>query len=124
MTRIARSISPRLRSLAPVAAMAVVALVAACAGGEPPAFPPDTAAQPASNAPGVFVLAPGASLEPLSCRTPLLDPRRDIELRMVRSQGARRADYEVVPAGSYGVGTEELLRIDCQSLEPIGIVPR
>jgi hypothetical protein len=36
---------------------------------------------------------------------------------------APRADYSV-PAGRYGVGSNELLRLDCNTGIPIGIVRR
>ena len=59
-----------------------------------------------------------------SCRSPLIDPRDQTQIRIVRSGGSgggHRGDYEV-PAGRYGVGENELLRIECSSGEPLGIV--
>jgi hypothetical protein len=50
------------------------------------------------------------------------DPRDGTELRMLRSH-ATRADYEVAP-GRYGVGEHELLRLDCNTGQPLGIVRR
>lgn len=54
------------------------------------------------------------------CRNPMVDPRDDTRLMLTRSS-AGRGDY-AVPAGRYGVADGELLRLDCATGVPIGIV--
>ena len=58
------------------------------------------------------------------CNVTVIDPRDQTRLRLIRSAvigGAHRGDYDV-PAGKYGVRSDELLRVDCASGEPLGIV--
>jgi hypothetical protein len=50
------------------------------------------------------------------------DPRDRTAVRMVRSS-VHQADYDV-PGGRYGVGPAELLRLDCNTGRPLGIVRR
>jgi hypothetical protein len=57
-----------------------------------------------------------------SCVSPLIDPRDGTLIRLVRS-AAGRGDYEVTQR-NYGVGSNELLRIDCATGKALGIVPR
>lgn len=86
----------------------------------------DDQVRPASNLPGHFVLAATGSKPTGSdageCRSPLTDPRTGVQLLMVRSIPGV-GDYEV-PAGAYGTGQRELLRIDCETGVGIGIVRR
>lgn len=77
----------------------------------------------AEDAPTSFVTEDGA-LPARGCRNPLIDPRDRTRLRLVRSArvgAGELGDYEV-PAGRYGVAPGELLRIDCATGEPLGIV--
>jgi hypothetical protein len=67
-------------------------------------------------------VAPADTLPGGACLSPMRDPRDGTELRMLRSH-ATRADYEVAP-GRYGVGEHELLRLDCNTGQPLGIVRR
>ena len=58
------------------------------------------------------------------CRSVMVDPRDQTRLRLVRSAplgNLHRGDYEV-PRGRYGVGQNELLRLDCETGQVIGIV--
>lgn len=83
------------------------------------------AATPARDAPAQFVTADG-SLPENACRSPLTDPRDDTRIRLIRSGGATAGevgDYEV-PGGRYGVGAGQLLRIDCSTGRPLGVVAR
>ncbi len=57
-----------------------------------------------------------------SCFSPMRDPRDRTEIRMERAH-TPRADY-AVPAGQYGVAANELLRLDCNTGRPLGVVPR
>lgn len=56
------------------------------------------------------------------CRNPLVDGRDGARLVLVRS-GDGVGDYEV-PAGRYGVGERELLRVDCATGRALGRVRR
>jgi len=79
--------------------------------------------RPADDTPTAFVTEDGTT--PVeACRSPLIDPRDQTRLRLIRSApmgGSHRGDYEVT-GGRYGVGENELLRIDCTTGEPLGIV--
>jgi hypothetical protein len=57
-----------------------------------------------------------------SCRSPLVDPRDGTRLRLVWSSGGV-GEYEV-PAGRYGVGAGDVLRIECGTGRALGIVTR
>lgn len=57
-----------------------------------------------------------------ACNNPMLDPRDQTRLTLVRSAGGQ-GDYEV-PQGRYGVGSGELLRLECGSGRVIGVVKR
>ena len=99
-------------------------IAAACASTS--TFTPDPAnLRMAQDAPAQFVTEDGTPPPADSCRSPLIDPRDQTRLRLVRSGsvgGAHQGDYEV-PEGRYGVRTGELLRIDCASGQALGIVP-
>lgn len=80
--------------------------------------------RPAENAPAQFLTAEGAAGVENACRNPLIDPRDQTRLRLVRSGavgGSHHGDYEV-PAGRYGIRQNELLRIDCGTGRVVGIV--
>ena len=66
---------------------------------------------------------PGFRQEPRAgegCRNPLVDPQDGTRLTLVRSSGGR-GDYSVA-AGRYNVGRRELLRVECATGRPVGIV--
>jgi hypothetical protein len=78
----------------------------------------------AQDVPVSFVTDDGSAGVPDGCRSPLIDPRDQTRIRMQRSGtvGSRsQGDYEV-PDGRYGVGADELLRIDCRTGQVLGIV--
>lgn len=77
----------------------------------------------ASDLPPQFVTEDGVQPEESACRNPLIDPRDQTRLRLIRSisGGGGRGDYEVT-GGKYGVGPNELLRINCSTGEALGIV--
>ncbi|MEG9326762.1 hypothetical protein SAMN04488034_102460 [Salinimicrobium catena] len=56
------------------------------------------------------------------CKSPLIDPRDGTKISFLRASWPM-ADYEV-PKGKYGVGSSELLRVNCESGEVVGIVKR
>lgn len=66
----------------------------------------------------------------VACRTPLRDPRTNVVLTLVRSGRDRErvnvgwGDYAVSPVGSYGLDASRLLRVECGSGRPVGVVPR
>jgi len=74
----------------------------------------------AEGVPARFEL-PADTLRGNACYSPMRDPRDGTEIRMERAQ-APRADY-AVPPGRYGVGPNELLRLDCRTGQALGIVP-
>jgi hypothetical protein len=56
-----------------------------------------------------------------TCKNPLVDPRgAGVTIKLVKSSGGY-GDYEV-PAGKYGVGAHELLRVECATGKAVGIV--
>jgi hypothetical protein len=71
---------------------------------------------------------PGAA----SCLIHLKDPRDDTRLDLIRSTEmtgrdggpSHLGDYVVTPAGRYGVGAGELLRVDCGTARALGVVAR
>ena len=67
-------------------------------------------------------ISPADTIAGSACVSPMRDPRDGTELRMVRSS-ADLADY-TVPTGRYGVASSELLRLDCNTGVPRGIVQR
>lgn len=103
--------------------------LAACATRGMGSFPDDSAVHPAQALPERFEpvspatrVAPADTIAGSGCTSPFRDPRDGTLLRMERAI-APRADYSV-PAGRYGVGSNELLRLDCNTGIPIGIVRR
>jgi len=72
-----------------------------------------------------LVLTPrGTAVEPVpgSCKNPLIDPRDQTRIILVRSTEGR--GYYRVPQGRYGVGSRELLLIECGTGRAMGIVKR
>jgi hypothetical protein len=105
------------------------AALAACAIGGRGSFPLDSAARAAQDLPVRFEpvapvtrIAPADTIAGGGCTSPFQDPRDGTLLRMERAI-TPRADY-VVPAGRYGVGPDELLRLDCNTGVAVGIVRR
>ena len=105
------------------------ASLAACALGAGGSFPADSAARPARDMPARFEptapatrVAPADTISGDGCTSPVRDPRDGTELRLERAI-APRGDY-VVPSGRYGIGADELLRLDCNTGAAIGFVRR
>ncbi len=84
--------------------------------------------RPATDTPGHFLVGsldggpPGEPGPGTACRNPMIDPRDGTRLILDRSAGGR-GEY-IVPAGRYGVGEDEVLRIECATGRPIGIFRR
>jgi hypothetical protein len=104
-------------------AVVVTSCLAACAstGG----WPTVADASAMSDTPDHFVVvdaASGATSEPsgeASCRNPLADPRNGARLTLERSNGGF-GDYRP-DAPRYGLGADQLLRIDCRSGRAVGV---
>jgi hypothetical protein len=111
-----------------VARLPVVGLVLmlpACASSHAN-IPLDSAARSGAALPARFVFDASLVTDTtylVGCRSPLMDPADGTRLVLVRSARDGRGDYEV-PPGHYGVGPNELLRINCRTDGIIGIVPR
>lgn len=75
----------------------------------------------ATDTPAYFespVKVPGERI----CKSPLTDPRDGTKISFLRASWPM-ADYEV-PRGKYGVKGTELLRVNCETGEVVGIVKR
>lgn len=116
-------IYPRIRV---AAGCATVVFAAACAGSY--AYPANAPARAAADVPARFVLqgtdaaAAPDTLPGNACLSPMVDPRDGTEVRIHSAHGGRIGDYRV-PSGRYGVGAGEVLRLNCNTGEVIGIVP-
>jgi hypothetical protein len=82
----------------------------------------------ARDCPDHFLVSAGDSGRPTEptagtgCHSPMVDPRDGTQL-LLRRSAAGQGDY-VVPAGRYGIGPKELLRLDCATGKPLGVVKR
>ena len=120
--RASRSVVPR--ALVGIVVLVSIAVAQGCAASRRAAPPPRVA----SDVPDRFLvgsISGDATSEPApggACRSPMVDPRDGARLTMVRSSSGQ-GDYQV-PPGRYGVAANELLRLDCGTGRPLGIVPR
>ena len=67
-------------------------------------------------------IAPEDTITGSTCLSPMWDARDNVELTMIRAAEGR-ADY-AVPSGRYGVKKHELLRLDCNTGKPLGVVKK
>jgi hypothetical protein len=67
-------------------------------------------------------IAPADTISGDGCQSPMVDPQDGTELRFVRA-ALGVADYEV-PAGHYGLGANDLLRLDCNTGKVLSVVQR
>lgn len=88
--------------------------------------PAGSSMRPALDAPHHFMIAtPTGTEEPRpyeGCRNSLVDPRDGTRLTLIRSADGE-GDYEPVPL-RYGLSGGELLRVECESGRPLGVVER
>jgi hypothetical protein len=78
--------------------------------GAPPRFePPPTWGR----------LSPGDTLPGSGCLSPMRDPRDGTEIRLIRSE--RGVGVYRAPAGVYGLTGTQLLRLNCNTGEPLGV---
>jgi hypothetical protein len=100
-------------------------LLAACASG---AGTMTAVIRPAEAAPTRFepelaeLRVAGDTIAGRGCRSPMVDPRDGTVITFLRSR-MDVGDYDV-PSGRYGVGPGELLRIECNTGQVVGVVRR
>lgn len=106
-----------------LSALAVLAMGACATANWRAATPRDAVDVPARFEPEdpSLRLMPGDTLAGSGCLSPLVDPRDGTRISFIRS--ADVGDYEV-ERGRYGVGSGEVLRIECNTGRVIGIVER
>ncbi len=112
-----RSKSMKIQTLA---AMLLLLFLVSC-GSTSNSFSQEEVLRNATDTPAYFespVSVPGERI----CKSPLKDPRDGTEISFIRASWPM-ADYEV-PLGKYGVKGTELLRVNCESGEVVGIVKR
>ena len=109
-------------------AMSTLGLLAGCAIGAASTWPIDAPPRrQAVDVPAAFSISPAEAVAPPretrgACRNPMYDPRDGTRLVLEAALEGRVGDYSV-PAGRYGVRERELLRLDCGTGRPIGVVP-
>jgi hypothetical protein len=103
--------------------LTIVAMLG-CASSRVEGFPADASVRPITDAPTQFAVGTSARTRLSSdiCQSPLVDQRNGTTLRLARSVPGS-GDYEV-PAGHYGAQAGDLVRVDCRTLKPIGLVRR
>lgn len=106
------------------ALLLAVVTTLACASSHIEDFPGDASARPLTDGPTQFSLGTSSRtrLSTDICQSPLIDQRSGTTLRLERSVPGR-GDYEVA-TGHYGAQAGELVRVDCRTLQPIGLVKR
>ena len=67
-------------------------------------------------------IMPADTIAGSGCLSPMVDPRDGTEIGFLRSD-QENADY-AVPGRMYGVGTGELLRLECNTGRVLGVVRR
>ena len=102
----------------------LVVMLAGCASTARTAGVAATPLRP-TDVPAAFLVADDGQLRaPVpedQCRTTLVDARDGTRIRLVMSREGW-GDY-AVPTGRYGVGDGFLLRVECTTGRPLGIVP-
>lgn len=106
----------------------IVGMLVALSGCATTDFAPERVLRPAADAPDHFRV--GSPSDPTTteptpgddCRSPMVDPRDGARIQLERSASGL-GDYAVA-AGRYGVGGDELLRLECGTGRPVGVVPR
>jgi hypothetical protein len=82
---------------------------------------PQSIDRPATGLPGTFLRSDGLPNLGTVCLASLIDPQDKSTLTLVRLLRNGQGDYRVA-AGKYGVGENELLRVDCATARPMGVV--
>ncbi|WP_373058868.1 hypothetical protein [Zunongwangia sp. H14] len=73
-----------------------------------------------ASIPERFLPVAGIQLEDGACKSPLVDPEDGTEITIVESMSGK--GYYKAPNGKYGLKGNELLRINCQTGEVLGVV--
>jgi hypothetical protein len=111
------------RSLVRTFAAAGLALLAGACSNTSLNYP-TAVLRPAIDAPERFLREDGSTITgtpgAAPCTSPIMDPRSGARLLMQRAY-QDSGDY-TVPPGRYGVGTGELLRVDCATGLAVGVV--
>lgn len=81
---------------------------------------PDRIDRPATDVPDMFVREDGRPNSGTTCLSTLVDPRDKSTVQLVRTIPVQ-GDYRVA-ASRYGTSGTELLRVDCATGRPVGIV--
>jgi hypothetical protein len=68
------------------------------------------------------VIAPADTLAGDGCLSPMRDPVTGIKIILVRSESGL-GDYDA-PSGAYGMGDDQLIRLECNTGRVLGIVRR
>ena len=109
-----------------LAALGVLVMVslAGCAAKQASTHPGSQGS--AADLPDHFMTSTAAGpVEPQpggTCRNPLVDPRDETRLTLIRSAHGR-GDYEPEPL-RYGLKEDQLLRVDCATGRAVGVVKR
>jgi hypothetical protein len=103
--------------------LAIIAVLG-CSSRHVEGFPTDASVRALTNAPTQFAVSGSARTRTPTdiCQNPLVEQRDGTTLRLVRSVPGR-GDYEVA-AGHYGAQAGDLVRVNCRTLQPIGLVRR
>ncbi len=117
-----------MRGVGGLAGCVAVVLAAAC-GASSDFGPMAPAPVPGTDLPTRFEplteaqrIQPGDTLAGTGCLSPMVDPRSDERFLLVRS-GEGLGDYRV-PESRYGAERGDLLRLDCNTGRPVGLVRR
>jgi hypothetical protein len=104
--------------------LTAVVTMLGCASSHTEGFPREVAMRSLTGAPTQFVQQSSSRAMRGTdiCQSPLADERNGKTFRLVRSEPGR-GDYDI-PVGLYGALQGELLRVDCRTLQPLGLVPR
>jgi hypothetical protein len=106
------------RALVPLAALG-----AACGGGWFTGAPRPLPAAPDAFAVDTTFHRTVRTPPDGACLTHLVDPRDGTTLVLAQAQGGL-GDYDVTPAGRYGLSARERLRVACATRAAQGAVPR
>ena len=109
-----------IKKLTSVIGIIALSFVAGCGSLNSSTVSESAILRPATGISAPFEAAPGVSLDG-SCKSPLIDPVDGTEIRIERSFSSGMGEYSV-PEGKYGVGKGELIRVNCNTGEVVGIV--
>ena len=84
--------------------------------------PPVTAPRRFAPADPASLIQPGDTLAGDGCLNPMVDPVTGVKITLVRSESGL-GDY-LPPSGSYGIRDGQLIRLECNTGEVVGIVRR